>query len=218
MTSFRHCAPATLCATALLLSAACSPTPEPAPDFDIVEATIPAMTAAMEAGTLTSRELVEKHLQRIALYEEDVNAVIAVNHRALAIADSLDRLRAQGTILGPLHGIPVALKDNVHTTEMPTTGGALAFAGYTPPYRATLAENLYRAGAIVLAKTVMTELANYIASGMPGNYSAVGGYGLNPYDPRREPREGRNDGRPVMGVGGSSSGIGTAMSFWAANV
>jgi len=57
-----------------------------------------------------------------------------------------------------------------------------------------------------------------MANGMPGNYSAVGGYGLNPYDPRRDPREGRNDGRPVMGTGGSSSGIGTAMSFWAANV
>ena len=64
----------------------------------------------------------------------------------------------------------------------------------------------------------MTELANFIGAGMPGNYSTVGGYGLNPYDPRRDPREGSNDGRPVMGVGGSSSGIGTAMSFWAANV
>ena len=62
-------------------------------------------------------------------------------------------------------------------------------------------------------KTVMTELANFTARGMPGNYSAVGGFGLNPYDPRRDPREGRNDGRPVMGTGGSSSGIGTASSF-----
>jgi amidase len=64
----------------------------------------------------------------------------------------------------------------------------------------------------------MTELANFTARGMPGNYSAVGGFGLNPYDPRRDPREGRNDGRPVMGTGGSSSGIGTASSFWAGNV
>ena len=101
---------------------------------------------------------------------------------------------------------------------MPTTGGALAFEGFVPPYEATLTTNLREAGAIILAKTVMTELANFMANGMPGNYSALGGYGLNPYDPRRDPREGRNDGRPVMGVGGSSSGIGTAMSFWAANV
>ena len=64
----------------------------------------------------------------------------------------------------------------------------------------------------------MTELANFMASGMPGNYSAVGSYGLNPYDPRRDPRDSLNDGRPVMSVAGSSSGIGTAMSFWAANV
>ena len=197
----------------------CAPAAEPeGPPFDVVEATIPEMQAAMAEGRTTARELVEAHLARIALYEEDVNAVMNVNHRALAIADSLDRLREEGTILGPLHGIPVALKDNVHTTELPTTGGALAFEGYTPPYRATLTQNLQAAGAIILAKTVMTELANFTAQGMPGNYSAVGGFGLNPYDPRRDPREGRFDGRPVMGVGGSSSGIGTAMSFWAANV
>ncbi len=186
--------------------------------FDVVEATIPEMQRAMEEGRVTSRELVEAHLLRVALYEERVNAVISVNANALVEADQLDRERAEGHVRGPLHGIPVALKDNVHTTHIPTTGGALAFEGFIPPYEATLTANLREAGAIILAKTVMTELANFIARGMPGNYSAVGGYGLNPYDPRRDPREGRNDGRPVMGVGGSSSGIGTAMSFWAANV
>lgn len=199
------------------LLASCSEATEREP-FDVVEATIPEMQEAMESGRLTSRELVEAHLVRIALYEERVNAIISVNPNALEEADRLDRERAEGRVRGPLHGIPVALKDNVHTTDMPTTGGALAFEGYIPPYEATLTTNLREAGAIILAKTVMTELANFTASGMPGNYSAVGGYGLNPYDPRRDPREGRNDGRPVMGVGGSSSGIGTAMSFWAANV
>lgn len=192
--------------------------PPPSEPFDVVEASIQEMQRAMEEGRITARELVEAHLLRIALYEERVNAVIAVNPQALAEADRLDRERAEGRVRGPLHGIPVALKDNIHTTDMPTTGGALAFEGYTPPYEATLTENLREAGAIILAKTVMTELANFMAAGMPGNYSAVAGYGLNPYDPRREPREGINDGRPVMGVGGSSSGIGTAMSFWAANV
>jgi len=186
--------------------------------FDVVEATIPEMQRAMEEGRVTSRELVEAHLLRIALYEERVNAVIAVNAHALEEADRLDQERAEGHVRGPLHGIPVALKDNVHTTQVPTTGGALAFEGFVPPYEATLTQNLREAGAIILAKTVMTELANFIASGMPGNYSAVGGYGLNPYDPRRDPREGRDDGRPVMNTGGSSSGIGTSMSFWAANV
>jgi amidase len=186
--------------------------------FDVVEATIPEMQQAMEEGRVTSRELVEAHLLRIALYEERVNAAISINADALAEADRLDQERAEGRIRGPLHGIPIALKDNVHTTHMPTTGGTLAFEGFVPPYEATLTTNLRESGAIILAKTVMTELANFFGSGMPGNYSAVGGFGLNPYDPRRDPREGRNDGRPVMGTGGSSSGIGTAMSFWVANV
>ncbi len=186
--------------------------------FDVVEATIPEMQAAMAEGRVTSRELVEAHLLRIALHEDAVNAVMDVNDHALEIADRLDAERAAGRVRGPLHGIPIALKDNIHTRDVPTTGGALAFEGYVPPYEATLTELLREAGAVIIAKTVMTELANFMASGMPGNYSAVSGYGLNPYDPRRDPREGRNDGRPVMGVGGSSSGIGTAMSFWAANV
>ena len=186
--------------------------------FDVVEATIPEMQRAMEEGRLTSRALVEAHLLRIALYEERVNAAIAINPNALEEADRLDQERAEGRVRGPLHGIPVALKDNVHTTHIPTTGGTLAFEGFVPPYEATLTTNLREAGAIILAKTVMTELANFMGSGMPGNYSAVGGFGMNPYDPRPDPREGRNDGRPVMGTGGSISGIGTAMSFWAANV
>ncbi|HSW30341.1 MAG TPA: amidase family protein [Longimicrobiales bacterium] len=201
----------------LPLVASCAPT-DRAARFDVVEATIPEMQQALAEGRLTSRELVEAHLTRIALYEERFNATIAVNPRALAIADSLDAERAAGRVRGPLHGIPVALKDNIHTTDMPTTGGALAFEGFTPPYEATVTKYLRDAGAIILAKTVMTELANFMASGMPTNYSAVGGYGRNPYDPRRDPREGRNDGRPVMATGGSSSGIGTALSFWAASV
>lgn len=202
----------------LPLVASCTSPAAPPERFDVVEATILEMQRAMEDGRITSRGLVEAHLLRIALYEERVNAVIAVNANALAEADRLDRERADGRVRGPLHGIPVALKDNVHTTELPTTGGALAFEGYVPPYEATLTANLREAGVVILAKTVMTELANFTGRGMPGNYSAVGGFGLNPYDPRRDPREGRNDGRPIMGTGGSSSGIGTASSFWAGNV
>jgi amidase len=121
-------------------------------------------------------------------------------------------------VLGPLHGIPIALKDNVHTTDMPTTGGALAFADLVPPYDATLAKNLEAAGAIILAKTQLTELANWVASGMPGNYNGLNGYGFNPWDPRRDPRDAFFDGRPVLGTGGSSSGAGTNVSFWAGNV
>src|SRR4029453_10962878 len=132
-----------------------------------------------------------------------------------------DKERGQGKVGGPLHGIPIALKDNVHTTTMPTTGGAVAFEGLAPPYEATLTKNLRDAGAIIIAKTNMTELANWVAGAptpMPGNYTGLAGYGLNPYDPRRDPREQTGDGRPVLGTGGSSPGAGTAANFWAANV
>ena len=195
-----------------------APAAPPLAPFTIVEATIPEMRAAMEQGRVTSKELVRQYLVRIAIYEDRLNAVIAVNPKAIEEAEARDRERAEKKIRGPLHGIPIALKDNIHTTEMPTTGGALAFEGLIPPYQATLTKHLRDAGAIIIAKTVMTELANWVATGMPGNYSALGGYGMNPYDPRRDPREATGDGRPVMGTGGSSSGIGTAASFWAANV
>ena len=189
--------------------------------FTVVEASIPEMQNAMEQRRITSRGLVEQYLIRIALYEDKLNAVITVNPNALAEAEALDRERAEGRVRGPLHGIPIALKDNIHTTNMPTTGGALAFDGFVPPYEATLVKNLREAGAVIIAKTTMTELANWVAgepTPMPGNYSALGGYGMNPYDPRRDPREGTNDGRPALSPVGSSSGVGTAANFWAANV
>jgi amidase len=189
--------------------------------FSVVEASIPEMRAAMEQGRVKSRELTTQYLTRIAMYEDLLHAVITVNPNALKIADERDRERAAGRMRGPLHGIPVALKDNVQTTEMPTTGGALAFDGYTPPYEATLTKNLKDAGAVIIAKTTLTELANWVAGGptpMPGNYNAVRLWGMNPYDPRRDPREGSDDGRAVLQTGGSSSGIGTAANLWAANV
>lgn len=186
--------------------------------FSVVEASIQDMQRALRQGRVTSQELVRQYLLRIALYEDRLNAAITVNPRTLEEAAALDRERAQGKIRGPLHGIPIALKDNIQTTNMRTTGGAMAFAEFVPPYEATLTRNLREAGAIIIAKTVMTELANWMASGMPNNYSAVAGYGMNPYDPRRDPREATLDGRPAMDTGGSSSGIGTAANFWAANV
>jgi len=193
----------------------------PAKPFHLVEATIPEMRAAMASGRLTSRALVSQYLVRLGTYEDRLHAAIVVNPRALEEADRLDRERAAGKLRGPLHGIPVALKDNIHTTDMPTTGGALAFAGYVPPYEATLTKNLRDAGAIIVAKTGLTELANWVAGApnpMPGNYNAVGGFGYNPYDPRPDPRDATFDGRPALQTGGSSSGIGTAANLWAANV
>jgi amidase len=198
-----------------------SPAPAPARPaakgaaFDVFEASIADMQAAMKSGRTTSRAIVQQYLMRIGTYEDLLHAAITVNPKALEEADARDRERAQGRVRGPLHGIPIALKDNIHTTDMRTTGGALAFEHLVPPYEATLTKNLREAGAIIIAKTGMTELANYVTGGMPTNYNSVHGYGFNPYDPRKDPR---NDGRPIMQTGGSSSGIGTAANFWAGNV
>lgn len=187
--------------------------------FSVVETDIPTLRRAMEERKTTSRELVTQYLTRIAMYENKLHAVITVNPQVLAEADERDRERAQGKVRGPLHGIPIALKDNILTRGLVTTGGALAFENYVPPYDATLVKNLREAGAVIIAKTTLTELANWIAGSptpMPANYNAVRGFGYNPYDPRKDPRE--SDGRPVLQTGGSSSGVGTAVSFWAANV
>ena len=102
-----------------------------------------------------------------------------------------------GRVRGPLHGIPIALKDNIHTVDIPTTGGALAFADFMPPYDATLTKNLRDAGAVIIAKTVLTELANWVAGAptpMPGNYSAVGGFAFNPVRSARRIRARSSDG------------------------
>ena len=205
-------------ATMALLLASQTPTPASKQPFTVVESSIREMQTAMQQGRITSREIVQQYLTRIATYEDKLNAVIVVNPHALEEAEARDRERTAGKIRGPLHGIPIALKDNIHTTDMPTTGGALAFDGLVPPYEATLTKNLRDAGAIIIAKTNMTELANWVATGMPANYNAVAGHGFNPYDPRRDPREATFDGRPALFTGGSSSGVGTAANFWTANV
>jgi amidase len=186
--------------------------------FSVVEASIADMRDAMAAGRTTAHDIVRQSLDRIATFEDRLNAVISLNPRALAEADALDRERRRGHLRGPLHGIPIALKDNIETADMPSTCGALAFAGLMTGRDATLTTHLRQAGAIIMAKTVLTELANWVTVGMPGNYSSLGGFGFNPYDPRPDPRRGLADGRPVLGTGGSSSPIGTAASFWAANV
>ncbi|WP_439133825.1 amidase family protein [Pseudomaricurvus sp.] len=192
--------------------------PASAETFSVVEASFSDMQAAMDEGRTTSEAIVQQYLTRIEQYNPLLGAAITIADDALAQARKLDQERANGNVRGPLHGIPIALKDNIHTTDMPTTGGALAFEDFTPPYEATLVDNLREAGAIIIAKTTLTELANWVATGMPNNYNAVNGYGYNPYDPRMDPREGFNDGRGVLDTGGSSSGIGTAANLWAANV
>lgn len=183
---------------------------------DLVEATVPDLLKALQTGLITSEQLVEMYLARIAAYDEagpKLNAFLTVNPNALAEARALDAARHPGIARSPLYGIPVLLKDNVDTADMPTTAGSVALEGSIPPDDAFITQKLRDAGAIILGKATLTEFANFLTNGMPTGYSSLGGYGFNPYDPRPIPPGFPNaDGRPVLATGGSSSGSGIAVA------
>ena len=196
--------------------------------FDLVETTIPAIQDAIEDHVITAEQLVRMYHKRIAAYDEAttatrLNAYIHVNRHALDEADQRDhdndRDRGEGRRRGVLAGIPMILKDNIDTADMPTTAGSVAFNGSFPRSDAFVARKLRGAGAIILGKATMTEFANFLTNGMPAGYSSLGGYGFNPYDPRPDPRVALdallrpfNDGRPALTPGGSSSGPGIAVA------
>ena len=148
----------------------------------------------MGSGAIDSRSLASYFLRRIAAYDGILRSLITVNPRALDEAERLDRERKAGRIRGPLHGIPVVLKDNCDTCDMPTTSGALALKDFVPRQDAETTRRLREAGAVILAKSNLTELAN---NGM--TISSVKGQTLNPYDLTRTP-------------GGSSGGTGAAVA------
>jgi amidase len=185
--------------------------------FDLVEATIPAIQSAVDAGIIDSRQLVEMYLARIAAYDGQntathLNGYMYVNPRAVQQAAQGDNDHAGNR---PLRGIPIALKDNINTKDMPTTAGSVAFAGSIPKTDAFVTRKLKQAGAIIIGKATMTEFANFLTNGMPAGYNSLAGYGYNPYDPRPDPRNALdglmrpfNDGRPALTPGGSSSGPG----------
>jgi amidase len=180
--------------------------------LQLVEVTIPEIQHAFQTKLLTSEELVSLYLARIAAYDKTgpaVNAFLFLNPNAEAQARQLDEDRHPGISRSPLYGIPVLLKDNIDTADMPTTAGSVALAGSIPPDDAFIARKLREAGAIILGKGTLTEFANFIAIGMPTGYSSLGGFGFNPYDPRPLPG---GDGRPVLQTGGSSSGPGIAVN------
>jgi amidase len=174
----------------------------------LVEATVDDLQKAIQTGLVTIRQLTEMYLARVAAYDDagpGVNAFIHVNAHAAAQAGQLDAARHPGIARSPLYGIPVLLKDNIDTADMPTTAGSVALAGSIPPDDAFITKKLRAAGAVILGKATLTEFANFIALGMPTGYSSLGLFGFNPYDPRPLPG---GDGRPVLQTGGSSSGSG----------
>ena len=165
--------------------------------MDAFERTIPELQAAMASGETTSAALVQQHLDRIAAFDRAgprLNAMIMINPGALEEAAELDREREEKGPRGPLHGIPIVLKDNYDTHDMPTTASAVAMAGFVPPDDGTQVRKLREAGAIFIGKTNLHEFARGIET-----ISSLGGQTRNPYDPRRNP-------------GGSSGGTAAAVA------
>jgi amidase len=201
-----------LAVTLLAWPVAADPPADVPKSLQLVEATVSQLQRALKTRLVTSRQLVQMYLDRIAAYDDagpKLNAFLHLNAEALDVAAARDSDRRHGRAHGPLFGIPVLLKDNVNTKDMPTTAGSVSLEGSVPPADAFIARRLREAGAIILGKATLTEFANFIAIGMPAGYSSLGGYGLNPYDPRPLPG---GDGRPVLTPGGSSSGSGIAVS------
>ena len=176
----------------------CSPAPEARAmaTFTLEEATIADIGAAFDAGVLSCETLVQRYLDRIAAYDDAgprLNSIITVNPRALDAARRLDEERAATGRRGPLHCIPVLLKDNIDTADMPTTNGSVILRDATPPDDAQVTRALRDAGALILGKASLGEFAG-------GNsYNSVDGQTLNPYNLRR-------------GAGGSSSGSAVAVA------
>lgn len=210
------------------------------PRFALVEATIEDIQKALQTHVITAEQLVQMYLNRIATYDTasrrvtdaegrvfyGLNSYIYVNPKAVneARASDGDRHhgrndsdddhdRGRGNDRQPLRGIPIVLKDNVDTFDMPTTAGSVALRNSIPLDDAFITKKLRRAGAIILGKATLTEYANFLTNGMPAGYSSLGQYGYNPYDPRPDPRPlPIGDGRPVLTPGGSSSGPGIAVA------
>ena len=148
--------------------------------FPFVEATVPQLQAAMASGQLSSRELTMAYLQRIQSFNPTLHAVIEVNPNAVSIAARLDNERREGIVRGPLHGIPVLVKDNIATSDnMQTTAGSLALFNSNVPGDSVVAAQLRAAGAVILGKSNLGEWANFrgndIAYPQAVGWSARGG-------------------------------------------
>jgi len=173
------------------------------PDLDLAQTTIAELQAAMAAGRLSAAALTRHYISRIAALDRagpKLNAVLEVNPEALEIAAALDGERSTTGLRGPLHGIPVLLKDNIATADrMHTSAGSLALKDSVAPEDAFLAARLRVAGAVLLGKANMTELANFMTTAMPAGYSSRGGQVINPYGAQHSP-------------GGSSSGSAVAVA------
>ncbi len=165
----------------------------------IADNNINQLTQKMVSGELTSVQMVEYFLTEIDNKNPELHAVITINPNALAIARKLDQERVQGTSRGVLHGIPVIVKDNIETKDMPTTAGSLALKDNFTNRDATIIQKLSNAGAIILAKANLSEWANFRSERSSSGWSAIGGQSRNPHDLNRS-------------TCGSSSGSGASVA------
>ena len=161
------------------------------PSFDLDEATVDQLRKYMEDGTMTSEVITLKYLKRIDDLDRkgpQLHSIIETNPDAVEIAKNLDAERRQGKIRGPLHGIPVIIKDNIDTADkMQTTAGSMALSGFHAPKDSFIVNKLREAGAIILAKANLSEWANIRSKRSSSGWSARGGQALNPYDITRSP-------------------------------
>src|SRR3954471_9322718 len=178
-------------------------TAAPPTSFELDEVTLEALRRGLNSGTFTARRLAELYLSRIETIDKAgpmVNSVIEINPDALTVADELDRERRQKGARGPLHGVPVLIKDNIATADrLQTTAGSLALVGSRPPKDSFVAARLRAAGAVILGKTNLSEWANFRGEHSTSGWSARGGLTRNPYVLDRNPS-------------GSSSGSGAAVA------
>ncbi|MCA1592091.1 MAG: amidase [Acidobacteria bacterium] len=183
--------------------AAAATTPFNLKPFELEEATVAELQSGMKSGKFNARSLAEKYLDRIKDVDERgpaINSVIELNPEAPAIAEVLDRERKAGRTRGPLHGVPVLIKDNIDTADrMMTTAGSLALVGSKPSRDSFVAQKLREAGAVILGKTNLSEWANFRSTHSSSGWSGRGGQTRNPYALDRNPC-------------GSSSGSGAAVA------
>ncbi|AKC85988.1 amidase [Pseudoxanthomonas suwonensis] len=187
--------------------------PSPAASsFPYAEAGIADLQAAMERGETTSHALVQAYLARIIALDRNgprLNSIIELNPRARTEAAALDAERAAGRVRGPLHGIPVLLKDNIDATPMATTAGSLAMAGFRPAGDAFLVERLREAGAVVLGKANLSEWANFRSTRSTSGWSSVGGQTRNPYALDRSPCGSSSGTAVAVAANLTVAGVGT---------
>jgi amidase len=197
-------------------AAALAPAAQQTQPFDLEEATFAALQRRMDTGQDTARTLAEKYLARIEAVDRRgpaLRSVIEINPDALTIADELDAERKSRGPRGPLHGIPIVIKDNIATTDrMMTTAGSLALVGVKPPQEAFVVTRLRKAGVVILGKTNLSEWANFRSTESTSGWSARGGQTLNPYALDRSP-SGSSSGSAVAAAANlAAAAIGTETS------